>query len=120
VILDIHEVFIRTQNNLLDICPIRITSFGAHSTFEPVLRVQVKEILEHTFDGIVDNDEKLQIEITGKIEIKKKILFEDFFCIDPFERPLPFQRLKNERGELKIALSPIRVGKLSLTLIKLI
>lgn len=33
-----------------------------------------------------------------------------FFEIDPFERPLPFQRLKNERGELTIALSPVRVG----------
>jgi hypothetical protein len=64
--LDIHEVFIRTQNNLLDICPIRIMSFGANNTFEPVLRVQVKEVLEHTFEGVFDNIDKLQIDITGK------------------------------------------------------
>lgn len=32
------------------------------------------------------------------------------FSIDPFERPLPFQRSENERGELTIALSPVRVG----------
>ena len=64
--LDIHEIFIRTQNNLLDICPIRILSFGATNPFEPVLRVQVKEVLEHLFEGIFENIEKLQIEITGK------------------------------------------------------
>ncbi len=63
---DIHEVFIRTQNNLFDICPIRIMSFGANNTFEPVLRVQVKEVLEHTFEGVIDNVDKLQIDITGK------------------------------------------------------
>ncbi|CAF4943518.1 unnamed protein product, partial [Rotaria socialis] len=89
----IHEVFIRTQNNLLDICPIRINSFGAGAPFEPVLRVQVKEALEHTFEGVIDNIEKLQIDIT-----------------DPFERLLPFHRAKNDHGELIIALSPIRVG----------
>lgn len=61
-----HEVFIRTQNNLLDLCPIRIMSFGASTTFDPVLRVQVKEVLEHTFEGISDNVDQLQIEITGK------------------------------------------------------
>ncbi|CAM4895437.1 unnamed protein product [Rotaria socialis] len=91
--LNIHEVFIRTQNNLLDICPIRINSFGAGAPFEPVLRVQVKEALEHTFEGVIDNIEKLQIDIT-----------------DPFERLLPFHRAKNDHGELIIALSPIRVG----------
>jgi len=32
--------------------------------------------------------------------------------IDSFERPLPFQRSTNERGELTVALSPVRVGKL--------
>ncbi|CAF1246383.1 unnamed protein product [Rotaria sordida] len=91
--LDIHEVFIRIQNNLLDICPMRIMSFGANTSFEPVLRVQVKEVLEHTFEGVTDNIDKLQIDIS-----------------DPFERPLPFQRSKNECGELTIALSPVRVG----------
>ncbi|CAF3728092.1 unnamed protein product [Rotaria sp. Silwood1] len=91
--LDIHEVFIRIQNNLLDICPIRIISYGANTSFEPVLRVQVKEVLEHTFEGVTDNVDKLQIDIT-----------------DPFERLLPFQRSKNECGELTITVSPIRVG----------
>ncbi|CAF4205688.1 unnamed protein product [Rotaria sp. Silwood2] len=91
--LDTHEIFIRIQNNLLDICPIRIMSFGASTPFEPVLRVQVKEVLEHTFEGVTDNVDKLQIDIS-----------------DPFERALPFQRSKNEHGELTIALSPIRVG----------
>ncbi len=43
-----------------------------------------------------------------KITIK---FLRDFFSIDPFERPLPFQRSKNECGELVIALSPVRVGK---------
>jgi hypothetical protein len=64
--LDIHEVFIRTQNNLLDLCPIRIMSFGASSPFEPVLRVQVKEVLQHTFEGVIDNVDKIQIDIIGK------------------------------------------------------
>ncbi|CAF1615421.1 unnamed protein product, partial [Adineta ricciae] len=91
--LDVHEVFIRTHNNLLDICPIRIMSFGAISPFEPVLRVQVKEVLQHTFEGVIDNVDKIQIDI-----------------IDSFERPLPFQRSTNEIGELTVALSPVRVG----------
>jgi len=43
-----------------------------------------------------------------KIMIK---FLRHFFSIDPFERPLPFQRSKNECGELVIALSPVRVGK---------
>ena len=64
--LDLHEVFIRTQNNLLDICPIRIHSFGANDSFEPVLRVQVKEVLEHTFEGVIDNVDRLQIDFAGK------------------------------------------------------
>ena len=59
-------MFIRTQHNLLDICPIRIMAFRAKNTFDPVLRVQVKEVLEHTFQGVVDNDNKLEITITGK------------------------------------------------------
>ena len=59
-------MFIRTQNNLLDICPMRIMSFGASTSFEPVLRVQVKEVLEHTFQGVQDNADKLHIDITGK------------------------------------------------------
>lgn len=63
---DFHEVFIRTDNNLLDICPIRINSFDADHSFEPVLRIQVKEVLEHVFEGIIDDKEKLQIEIIGK------------------------------------------------------
>jgi hypothetical protein len=65
--VEVHEVFIRTQNNLLDICPIRIMAFRAKNTFDPVLRVQVKEILEHTFQGVVDNDNKLEISITGTL-----------------------------------------------------
>jgi hypothetical protein len=60
-------VFIRTQNNLLDICPIRITAFRAKNAFDPVLRVQVKEVLEHTFQGVIDIDNKLEITITGKL-----------------------------------------------------
>ncbi|CAF1398822.1 unnamed protein product [Adineta steineri] len=90
---EIHEVFIRTQNNLLDICPIRVMAFRAKSTFDPVLRVQVKEVLEHTFKGVIDNDNKLEINIT-----------------DPFDKPVPFKHSKNENGELKIILSPVRVG----------
>jgi hypothetical protein len=42
-------------------------SFGANNLFEPVLRVQVKEVLEHTFEGVIDNIDKLQIDITGKL-----------------------------------------------------
>ncbi|UJR14889.1 hypothetical protein I4U23_001873 [Adineta vaga] len=90
---EVHEVFIRTQNNLLDICPIRVMAFRAKNTFDPVLRVQVKEVLEHTFQGVVDNDNKLDITIT-----------------DPFDKPIPFKHAKNENGELKISLSPVRVG----------
>ncbi|CAF3819425.1 unnamed protein product [Rotaria sordida] len=90
---DIHEVFIRTQNNLLDICPIRIMAFSAQKSYDPVLRVQVKEILEHTFSGIIDQNNQLEISVT-----------------DPFERPISFQRSNNEHGELTISLSPIRVG----------
>ena len=63
---DTHEVFIRTQNNLLEICPIRILSFGASHTYEPVLRIQVKEILQHTFEGVFDRADQLHIEITGE------------------------------------------------------
>ena len=59
-------MFIRTHNNLLDICPIRIMSFGAISPFEPVLRVQVKEVLQHTFEGVIDNVDKIQIDIIGR------------------------------------------------------
>ena len=71
ILIDIHEVFIRTQNNLLEMCPIRIRSFGANHTFEPVLRVQVKEVLEHTFEGVLDRIDKLQIDITGKFIIDR-------------------------------------------------
>jgi len=46
-------------------------SFGANNPFEPVLRVQVKEVLEHTFEGVIDNIDKLQIDITGKLFIYK-------------------------------------------------
>lgn len=63
---DIHEVFIRTQNNLLDICPIRLLAFQAENTFDPVLRIQVKEVLQHTFSGVIDHDRKLEIHITGR------------------------------------------------------
>ncbi|CAF4496856.1 unnamed protein product, partial [Rotaria sp. Silwood2] len=91
--IGIHEIFIRTQNNLLDICPIRIMAFCAQKSYEPVLRVQVKEVLEHIFQGIIDENNQLEISIA-----------------DPFERPIPFQRSKNEHGELKISLSPVRVG----------
>ena len=41
-------------------------SFGAGSPFEPVLRVQVKEVLQHTFEGVIDNVDKIQIDIIGK------------------------------------------------------
>ena len=64
---DTHEVFIRAQNNLLEICPIRLLAFQAQNTFDPVLRVQVKEILEHTFTGVIDHDRKLEINITGTL-----------------------------------------------------
>ncbi|CAF3702812.1 unnamed protein product, partial [Rotaria sp. Silwood1] len=90
---DIHEIFIRTQNKLLDICPIRIMAFCAEKSYEPVLRVQIKEILEHTFSGVIDQNNQLEISVT-----------------DPFERPISFQRSKNEHGELTISLSPVRVG----------
>jgi hypothetical protein len=54
-------------------------SFGANDAFEPVLRVQVKEVLEHTFEGVSDNIDKLQIDITGKSSyIKRTKLF--FVC----------------------------------------
>jgi len=46
-------------------------SFGANSPFEPVLRVQVKEVLEHTFEGVIDNVDKIQIDIIGKLFINK-------------------------------------------------
>jgi hypothetical protein len=62
---DIHEVFIRTQNKLMDMCPMRIVSFAVDTAFEPVLRVQVKEVLEHTFEGVLDKIDKLHIEILG-------------------------------------------------------
>ena len=117
--LDFHEVFIRTENNLLEICPIRIMSFTADAnTFDPVLRVQVKEILEHTFDGVLDKNDQLQIEITGTIKSNRLIesmkTFFFYLFLDPFDRPLPFKRFPNERGELTIALSPVRVGQFSL------
>ena len=59
-------MFIRTQNNLLEMCPIRIMSFGSSNAVEPVLRVQVKEVLKHTFEGVLDHVDKLQIELLGK------------------------------------------------------
>ncbi|CAM4749067.1 unnamed protein product [Rotaria magnacalcarata] len=90
---DTHEVFIRTQNNVLDICPIRIMAFTAQQPYDSVPRVQIKEILEHTFEGVIDENNKLEICIT-----------------DPFERPIPFQRSKNEHGELTLSLSPIQIG----------
>lgn len=76
---DLHEVFIRTENNLLEICPIRILSFGASHTYEPVLRIQVKEVLEHTFEGVFDRDDELQIEISGKKTKKNFRRFRFFF-----------------------------------------
>ncbi len=85
-------------------------AFQSKNTFEPVLRVQVKEVLEHTFVGVIDTDNKLEITITGKsFSILLNILKS--FLIDPFERAVPFQRSKNERDELTISLSPVRVGK---------
>jgi hypothetical protein len=42
-------------------------AFQVDKAFEPVLRVQVKEILEHTFKGVIDQDNKLEIIITGKL-----------------------------------------------------
>lgn len=114
MLLDVHEVFIRIQNNLLDLCPLRIMSFGASTPFEPVLRVQVKEVLEHSFEGVIDNIDQIQIDISG-MQLIQNDNKEDriiFFCFtDPFDRPLPFHCLKNEHGELTIALSPVRVGK---------
>jgi hypothetical protein len=47
-------------------CPIRIMAFTSNNTFEPVLRVQVKEVLEHTFPGVIDPDNKLEISIIGE------------------------------------------------------
>jgi hypothetical protein len=41
-------------------------AFQAKNTFDPVLRVQVKEILEHTFHGVIDHNNQLEITITGK------------------------------------------------------
>lgn len=77
--LGYHEVFIRIQNNLLDICPIRINSFGASTAYEPVLRVQVKEVLEHSFEGVVDNVDKLQIDITGNFINETRKTFSQLF-----------------------------------------
>jgi len=76
----------------------------------------VKEVLEHVFEGIIDDKEKLQIEIIGKWKTKTIFFSSKIFLfvqLDPFERLLPFQRLTNEHGELKIALSPVRVGMLT-------
>lgn len=67
---DFHEIFIRTQNNLLDICPIRVMAFECKQEFECVLRVQVKEILEHTFSNVIDTENKLEIQVTGKRQNK--------------------------------------------------
>jgi hypothetical protein len=41
-------------------------AFTSNNTFEPVLRVQVKEVLEHTFPGVIDPDNKLEISIIGE------------------------------------------------------
>jgi hypothetical protein len=85
-------------------------AFQSKNTFEPVLRVQVKEVLEHTFAGVIDHDNKLDITITGKLFFDSSKYLK-YFYIDPFEQSIPFQRSKNERAELTISLSPIRVGK---------
>ena len=85
-------------------------AFQSKNTFEPVLRVQVKEVLEHTFAGVIDPDNKLEITITGKPFSILLNIFKNFI-IDPFERPIPFERSKNEHDELTISLSPVRVGK---------
>ncbi|CAF4879752.1 unnamed protein product, partial [Rotaria socialis] len=71
----------------------RIMAFTAQQPYDPVPRVQIKEILEHTFEGVIDENNKLEICVT-----------------DPFERPIPFQRSKNEHGELTLSLSPVRIG----------
>jgi hypothetical protein len=42
-------------------------AFQSQDTVDPVLRVQVKEILEHTFQGVIDHNNKLEINITGKL-----------------------------------------------------
>ena len=41
-------------------------AFESKNNFDPVLRVQVKEVLEHTFSDVIDLDNKLEINITGK------------------------------------------------------
>jgi hypothetical protein len=41
-------------------------SYQAKNKFDPVLRVQVKEILEHTFPGVIDQHNQLEINVTGK------------------------------------------------------
>lgn len=61
-----HEVFIRAQDNLLDICPIRITAFSSQGPHNPIPRVQIKEVLTHTFHDVVDYENKLEISIIGK------------------------------------------------------
>ena len=91
-------------------CPIRIMAFNANDKFEPVLRVQVKEILEHTFQGVIDHNNKLTISITGISSIFFRNTLLNWAYLDPFERPLSFKHSKNERDELKISLSPVRVG----------
>mgnify|MGYP006892779692 CR=1 FL=1 len=56
----------------MDICPIRIMAFECNQDFEPVLRVQVNEQLEHTFPEVIDADNKLEIQVTGNFEIENK------------------------------------------------
>jgi len=55
-------------------------AFQSQDTVDPVLRVQVKEILVHTFQGVIDHNNKLEINITGKFNFyiflkKLKIIY---------------------------------------------
>jgi len=56
-------------------------AFQSKDVFDPVLRVQVKEILQHTFKGVIDENNKLEINITGKIIFlisPEKLKFKSF------------------------------------------
>lgn len=44
-------------------------AFHPRQSYDPVPRVQVKEILEHTFEGVIDEENKLEICINGKFFI---------------------------------------------------
>ncbi|CAF1303393.1 unnamed protein product, partial [Didymodactylos carnosus] len=95
----IHEVFIRSRNNLMDFCPIRIMAFTSESFFEPALRVQIKETIFHTVKKISNNEEDFNIVI-----------------VDPFGKHVLFQKIENENGDVTISLTILKIGTHWLTI----